>query len=220
MQNFGNKDALTLAFLALREGKATPKEQQLFYDACQKKASYFMRNYKGNLDSDELLSTFVAKVWEKRDSFDPDKAGFSTWIENICWSVRSNLYGRYQTNMRHGLHSLDMHCKEGTDEVCGYDFLEDKKSYSPEKELVLKEMEDEIDEFLLDMSSNQRAAIETIYYKGLKPAEACKLLGRKPNDFYNDHNRALANLRKKFEADGVVVEDIFRIIDDRVQVVA
>ncbi len=173
-----------------------------------------MRNYRGVIDGDELLSTLAAKVWEKRNDFNPERGGFSTWIEQLCRSVRSSLYEKHKTNVKYGLHSLDAHLRMDENEVCFYDFIEDKKANSAEKQLILGELAADIKACLKEMSDNQRAAIEAIYIEGLKPSEAGKLLGRKMGDLYNDHNRALNTLRKKLEAMDVTREEILQLIND------
>ena len=199
-------DVVTKAFLDLREGKSTSKQELIVFEACKKKVNILVSNYRSAIDREEFLGNLFIRVLEKKDVFDPSKSSFETWLGWQCMAIRKDLYTRYSTATKKNAYSLDEVSMTDNKEFIRE--IEDRTAVSPEKKVLFNECMEAVEKLTEELSINQRGAIEAIYDKNLSPGEAADLLGRKKADFYRDHSRALISLRKKLEDCGYSSDDV------------
>ncbi len=142
----------------------------------------------------DIVSDIFLKVLEHARDYDPQKAGFSTWIYTIARHAVIDYYRR----ARQPADNLD----DFMDTLaCSLDFEEAYRIYS-------EEMHGEIMSLLGVLSETEQNVIHMRYFEGRSGRETAFLLGLNPSTERTLHGRALKKMLRFFREQGISLEDM------------
>ena len=130
--------------------------------------------------AEDILQESLVKVWQKSDTFDPQKGSLFTWLLNICRNSsidkRRSAGFRKQAATQSGDNLVSV-----VDEANSYSFNPDRIG---------------IREWVDKLSPEQVEVIETVYFSGFSHREAAKKLDIPLGTLKTRIRTALSQLRK------------------------
>ncbi len=130
---------------------------------------------KEDLAQDVLQETFL-KIWQKIDSYDPDKGKFYTWSYRIAKNTTLNALRKDRRLIQ--TEDLNVYTNESTDEV--------KADYTA------------LNGSLKKLEAHHQRAIELVYFNGLTHREAHEEMGVPLGTFKSYVRQALRQLRERY----------------------
>lgn len=123
----------------------------------------------GDADADEVTTDVFVQLWERGDTFDPDRGSFLGWLATMA---RTRALDRVRSrNRRHAAHVRAAHKGEGGSAVdAGTIESTDRRAH-------VAMIRGELDDALGDLNPDQRRAIELAYFHGLSQSEIATRLG-------------------------------------------
>jgi len=143
---------------------------------------HLMGKAKDSALADELVSETFIRMYQHLKEYDPEKGAFSTWLFRIAQNV---LYKHY------GSKAVTMHApwEDAFDPAA-------PEQYTPEKQALTKEENEELLQALEKLSDRQRKIIEMTYWLGMKSGEIGEALGIDPNTVRTTLRQARDKLKK------------------------
>lgn len=136
-------------------------------------------------DREECLSEAAMKVWEKIDTFDPQRGGWKSWLTAL---TRNTALSRARKNQRAGQGealSPDLPSSEPT----------------PEEALLRQERQEELRRALQDLPPKDRALLYRKYYYHQPTAQIAAELGLTPRGVEGRLYRLKQRLRQQLGGD-------------------
>ena len=66
--------------------------EEIYLQYCDKVSAYIRGKVENHHDAEDLVSAVFLKVYQKLDTFDPEKASISTWIYTITHNTVTDYY--------------------------------------------------------------------------------------------------------------------------------
>ena len=136
--------------------------------------------------TDEIISKTFLKMFENLQSYNPNRAAFSTWLFQIALNEMKMYWRSKNYRSEH---------EETLDENLDFDFLapEDEE---PEKKILQSETENKIHAALEKLPERERKIIEMTYWLNYPPRKIAEVLDLKPNTVSVILKRAKESLKK------------------------
>lgn len=147
-------------------------------------------------DAEEVTTDVFVQLWERGDSFDPNRGSFRGWLATITRS-------RALDHVRSGKRRHDAHVKaahkdsEGT--AVGVGTIQ-----APDHQAHVSRIRDELDDALDRLNPDQRRAIELAYFHGLSQSEIATRLGEPLGTIKTRIRDGMGKLRDVFRVRGGV----------------
>ena len=131
--------------------------------------------------ADDVLQEVMLAIWNKSDSFDPKKAGLSTWIFTIA---RYKYIDRLRRESRHKTESDDLDLTPSDAPIADDDVLQDQREIAVQKAIA-------------ELPADQQSVIFLSFIKGLAHSEIAEQLGLPLGTVKSRIRRAFARLREE-----------------------
>ncbi|MCW5519624.1 sigma-70 family RNA polymerase sigma factor [Aureitalea sp. L0-47] len=138
-----------------------------------------IRICRNEANAQDLLQETFVKIWEKSDSYDPEKGRFYTWAYRIARNTTLN-------SLRNRPELIQ------NQDLSVYKNKEDDQS---ETAIDLTRLNGT----LKQLEEHHQKAIELVYFKGMTHREAHEEMGVPLGTFKSYVRQALTNLRKSYE---------------------
>lgn len=151
--------------------------------------SYFAPRVKGFLVSrgltshaaDDVLQEVMLAIWNKAQSYNPNKAAISTWIFTIA---RYKYIDRLRRESRHQTDSDDLDLKPSDAPIADDDVLQDQRQNAVQAAIA-------------SLPADQQSVIFLSFIKGLAHSEIAEQLGLPLGTVKSRIRRAFARLREE-----------------------
>lgn len=143
---------------------------------------FFNSKIQNETEAEDLTSNVFIKVLEKRSSFDPDKASFTTWIFTI---TRNQLIDYYRVRR------IDLPLTAELMEECAGDIAAGAGALPEDRELWTQ--------IVSLLSEKEMTVIYSKYYYGQSNRQIARSTGINENTVSTLHRRALKKLRVKIK---------------------
>ncbi len=120
-------------------------------------------------DAEEVTADVFVQLWERGDTFDPDRGSFRGWLATIARS-------RALDHVRSGTRRHDAHVKAARKDGGGT-AVDMGTIPAPDHQAHISRIRDELDDALESLNPDQRRAIELAYFHGLSQSEIATRLG-------------------------------------------
>lgn len=193
-----NKSNNSVSQAASSGGEERPDFEKLLYDVGQNKNkesfitlfNYFAPRIKsfllkgGAADSlaDELAQETMLNVWNKAESYDPEKSAASTWIFTIARNKRIDALRKFKT------HDIDIDLVSS---------LEDEKSEAPSQGLIEQQQIERVHDALKILPEDQADLIKKSFYEDKSHREIAQETGIPLGTVKSRIRLALERLRRE-----------------------
>lgn len=156
---------------------------RLFAQYAPRVKGYMLRRGFAAETAEELTQEVMLAVWKKAESFDPERASFSTWVFTIA---RNRCIDQLRRSARP---------EPDPDDPCWVSSV--SVPPGPEDNTVAKRRQERLREALADLDDDQRHALMQVYFEGQTNTEAAESLGVPVGTVKSRTRRALEALRKR-----------------------
>jgi len=161
----------------------------LFKHFAPRVVTYLVRGGTPAARAEELAQEAMVAVWRKAASFDPARAGVSTWVFTIARNLR-----------------IDRHRRDGASGWSFVDFENDERpdhpdpAASPEERLDERQREARVRTALRALSAEQVRVLQLSYFSDSPHSEIARELGIPLGTVKSRIRRALITLRRLIDA--------------------
>ncbi|MDX1492697.1 MAG: sigma-70 family RNA polymerase sigma factor [Longimicrobiales bacterium] len=150
----------------------------------------------GDADAEEVTADVFVQLWERGDTFDPERGSFRGWLATIARTraldhVRSRKR-RHETQVK-----ASRRDESGTAVEMG-------TTPAPDQQAHVSRIRDDLDDALENLNPDQRRAIELAYFHGLSQSEIASRLGEPLGTIKTRIRDGMGKLRDLFRAGGGV----------------
>lgn len=140
--------------------------------------SYVRGKIQNIHEAEDVVSSVFVKVYERWDSYDPERASVSTWIYTITRSAVTDYYRKRQVHSEYA------------------DYMDADLEEIPEDSG--DEMLDRLADGLTRLKEKERDVIVLHYYEGYTLKQVADMMGMSYINAKVLHKKALGNLRMEF----------------------